>query len=136
MRFDFLNITVRHEIGKRYIKTVNTEKEAKNKPPVSKPPQTEAVQEQKAACLTHKTLSKEISVSKEETDINDIEDWIDRHLTISTIILGPAVASIWLPPLGIASAIGLAYLTYPIFQMFVALRRLGTFVPLRLCAFA
>jgi cation transport ATPase len=52
----------------------------------------------------------------EQTDINDIEDWIDRYFTISTVALGAAVASIWIPSLGIASVIGLVYLIIPIWE--------------------
>ena len=52
----------------------------------------------------------------ENTDINDIEEWINHYFTISTIAMGAAVASIWMRPLGIASVIGLVYLTIPIWK--------------------
>jgi cation transport ATPase len=52
----------------------------------------------------------------EETDTNNIEEWIDHYLTISTIAMGTAVASLWIPPLGMVSVIGLVYLTVPIWE--------------------
>ena len=52
----------------------------------------------------------------EETDIEDIEEWVDSYFTISTVALGSALAGIWIPPLGFVSTIILAFLTFPILQ--------------------
>lgn len=52
----------------------------------------------------------------EETDIATVEEWSDRYFSLSTAGLGAAVAAIWIPPLGIAGAVTLAYLTIPIFR--------------------
>jgi len=52
----------------------------------------------------------------QETDIVDIEEWIDHYINVSSVSLGLAVAGIWFPPLQIVSAAGLTYLTIPIWQ--------------------
>jgi heavy metal translocating P-type ATPase len=66
----------------------------------------------------------------EETDINDIEEWIDHYFIVSTVTMGAGVAGIWIPPLGIISIIGLVYLTIPLwersYEELVKQRRLNT----------
>jgi len=76
--------------------------------------------------LTHSSSKKIVQKPKddkssqlntiEKADINDIEEWIDRYFTISTVALGAAVVGIWIPPLKIVSVIGLAYLTVHIWK--------------------
>jgi len=52
----------------------------------------------------------------EETDVNDIEQWVDHYFIVSTITMGAGIAGIWIPPLGIMSVIGLVYLTIPLWE--------------------
>ncbi len=52
----------------------------------------------------------------EKASINDIEKWIDHDVTISTLTMGAAIASIWIPPLGIVSVIGMVYHMIPIWE--------------------
>lgn len=52
----------------------------------------------------------------EETDIGDIEEWIDRYFTISSVALGSALAGIWISPLAVISSVTLFFLTIPILQ--------------------
>lgn len=54
--------------------------------------------------------------TNEETDINDIEEWVDRYFLASNVALGSALATIWIPALTIVSSITLFALTIPIFQ--------------------
>lgn len=52
--------------------------------------------------------------SFEETDIADIEEWIDRHLTLSSVAMASTLVGIWLPPFSFISVVALAFLTIPI----------------------
>jgi Cu2+-exporting ATPase len=52
----------------------------------------------------------------EETDIASVEEWIDGHLTLSSIAMGTTLMGIWVPPLSLISIATLAYLTIPMVQ--------------------
>ena len=64
----------------------------------------------------------------QETDIADVEEWIDSHLTLSSIAMGTTLIGIWLPPFSLISIATLAYLTIPMvkrsYQGIVHQRRL------------
>ena len=49
-----------------------------------------------------------------ETDIMDVEEWINRYFTISSIALLSTLGGIWIPFLTPVSVMILAYLTWPI----------------------
>lgn len=51
-----------------------------------------------------------------DTDIADVEEWINRHFTLSSIALLSTMLGIWLPPFTFVSIAALAYLTIPIAQ--------------------
>jgi len=52
----------------------------------------------------------------QETDIASVEEWIDGHLTLSSIAMGTTLVGIWLPPFSLISIATLAYLTIPMVQ--------------------
>jgi len=65
------------------------------------------------------TKKKELLPDKEalqETDIASVEEWIDGHLTLSSIAMGTTLVGIWLPPFSLISIATLAYLTLPMIQ--------------------
>lgn len=51
-----------------------------------------------------------------ETDVASVEEWIDGHLTLSSIAMGTTLIGFWLPPLSLLSVATLAYLTIPMVQ--------------------
>ena len=71
--------------------------------------------------LPNKNASKkkELLPDKEalqETDIASVEEWIDGHLTLSSIAMGTTLVGIWFPPFSLISIATLAYLTIPMVQ--------------------
>ena len=65
------------------------------------------------------TKKKEQFFDKEalqETDIASVEEWIDGHLTLSSIAMGTTLVGIWLPPFSLISIATLVYLTIPMVQ--------------------
>lgn len=52
----------------------------------------------------------------QETDIASVEDWIDGHLTLSSLAMGATLIGIWIPPFSLLSIATLAYLTIPMIQ--------------------
>ena len=52
----------------------------------------------------------------QETDIASVEEWINGHLTLSSIAMGTTLIGIWLPPFSIISIATLTYLTIPMIQ--------------------
>ena len=50
------------------------------------------------------------------TDIASVEEWIDGHLTLSSIAMGTTLMGIWLPPFSLISIATLAYLTLPMIK--------------------
>ncbi len=66
-----------------------------------------------------KVSKKELIPDKEalqDTDIASVEEWIDGHLTLSSIAMGTTLVGIWLPPFSLISIATLAYLTIPMVQ--------------------
>lgn len=72
--------------------------------------------------LPHWTINKQDKApvknvsALQETDIADVEVWIDRHFTLSSIAMVATLAGIWFPPLRVISIAALAYLTIPMVQ--------------------
>ncbi len=60
------------------------------------------------------TPSTASQTALQETDIADVEDWIDRHFALSSVAMAATLVGIWVPPFSILSIITLAYLTIPI----------------------
>ncbi len=52
----------------------------------------------------------------QETDIASVEEWIDGHLTLSSIAMGTTLVGIWLPAFSLVSIATLAFLTIPMVQ--------------------
>lgn len=52
----------------------------------------------------------------QETDIASVEEWIDGHLTLSSIAMGTTLVGIWIPTFSLISIAALAYLTIPMIQ--------------------
>ena len=52
----------------------------------------------------------------QETDIASVEEWIDGHLTLSSIAMGTTLVGIWIPPFSLISIATLAFLTIPMIQ--------------------
>ncbi len=65
------------------------------------------------------TRKKELLPDKEalqETDIASVEEWIDGHLTLSSVAMGTTLVGIWFPAFSLISIATLAYLTIPMVQ--------------------
>ena len=52
----------------------------------------------------------------QETDIASVEEWIDGHLTLSSIAMGTTLVALWIPAFSLISIGTLAYLTIPMIQ--------------------
>ncbi len=52
----------------------------------------------------------------QETDIASVEEWINGHLTLSSIAMGTTLIGIWIPPFSLVSIAALVYLTFPMIQ--------------------
>jgi len=52
----------------------------------------------------------------QETDIASVEEWIDGHLTLSSIAMGTTLIGIWFPPFSLVSIATLVYLTIPMIK--------------------
>jgi len=55
-------------------------------------------------------------VALQETDIASVEEWIDNHLTLSSIAMGTTLVGLWIPAFSLISIATLAYLTIPLIQ--------------------
>lgn len=51
-----------------------------------------------------------------ETDIASVEEWIDGHLTLSSVAMGTTLVGIWIPAFSLISIATLVYLTLPMIQ--------------------
>ncbi|WP_353572835.1 heavy metal translocating P-type ATPase [Candidatus Albibeggiatoa sp. nov. BB20] len=72
---------------------------------------------QKHFSLTDSTPQKNDEAERlQETDIVDIEQWADHYFNVSSAALGVAAIGIWVPVFQIPAAVGLTYLTIPIWQ--------------------
>ena len=52
----------------------------------------------------------------QETDIASVEEWIDGHLTLSSVAMGTTLVGLWFPPFSVISIAILSYLTLPMVQ--------------------
>lgn len=51
-----------------------------------------------------------------ETDIASVEEWIDGHLTLSSVAMGTTLVGIWIPAFSLISIATLVYLTLPMIE--------------------
>jgi Cu2+-exporting ATPase len=81
------------------------------------------IQKKKSALpIPHQTINKkektpiERTTALQETDIADVEVWIDRYFMLSSVAMVATLAGIWLSPLRYISIAVLSYLTIPMAQ--------------------